>query len=150
MIDLSKKKKTFTTDSFSVDTEKLQKVKEKLGTILEKIRIIDCEESIDSGSEHSLLFRLDPKFTNLIERSMSLFFFYQGDVEQLLSTHDYGFLKYQKFRNYLVDSKGEDDGVLQPIFKTRLDFFQYDFIKQLENTLRTVEEMKLGDGTNSA
>lgn len=81
---------------------------------------------------------------------MSLFFFYQGDVEQLLSTHDYGFLKYQKFRNYLVDSKGEDDGVLQPIFKTRLDFFQYDFIKQLENTLRTVEEMKLGDGTNSA
>ena len=147
LIELSKKKKrTFSSDSVSIDTKKLQNVKDKLTIILESIRNIDCQESIDSGAEHSLLFRLEPKFTNLIERSMNLFFFYQSDVEQLLSTHDYGFLKYQKFRNYLDFRKGAsqaDDKVLKPIFKTKLDFFQYDFIKQFEGTLRSLEEMRI-------
>ena len=92
---MPKKKRDFKSDLVQIDEKKLQTVKEKLEQILQSIREIDCQESIEGKVDNSLLFRLEPQFTNLIQMSMNLFFFYQGDIEQLLTTHDYGFQKYQ-------------------------------------------------------
>ena len=76
---------------------------------------------------------------------MNLFFFYQGDLEQLLTTHDYGFQKYQNFANYINFNKtkkpGDHSEVLQPIFTTTFDCYQYDFVRQFVQTLHAVEEM---------
>ena len=118
-------------------------------------------------NQKSLLFKLNPAHTNILERSLNLFFFYQGDVESLLSTHDYGLLKYEPFTNYStqhfelqqrieeaaldVSLQTQKEEVLQeeilqlPIFPNREQFLRYDFLNKLHSTLYRIEEMKLKD-----
>jgi hypothetical protein len=66
LIDLPKKKKNFRSDLVQIDEKKLQHVKDKLTQLLKSIREIDCQESIEGKANSSLLFRLEPRFTNLI------------------------------------------------------------------------------------
>ena len=62
--------------------------------------LLNCYEEADKVYSSSFLFKLAPQPLNLLSRCLNLFFFYQGDVEELLSTHDYGFLKYEQFKSY--------------------------------------------------
>ena len=90
----------------TINYQRVEFIKRKLEEILNRIREIDCELSLGTSKntvikkdqqgeevpEHpSLLFKLNPISKNLINRCMNIFFFYQGDIESLLSNHDYGF-----------------------------------------------------------
>ena len=91
------------------------------------------------------LFKLDSRFCNTIQRSMNLFFFYQSDIESLLSTHDFGFYQYQKFQNFLDHSNSENTHILKPVFTSRNLFLEYDLMNFFIQSLQQIEEMKLKD-----
>ena len=76
---------------------------------------------------------------------MNLFFFYQSDIESLLSTHDFGFYQYEKFLNYLDHSKTSCSGALKPVFQDRNQFLEYDLMNIFSGSLFMIEEMKLKD-----
>jgi hypothetical protein len=78
---------------------------------------------------------------------MSLFFFYQADIESLLSTHDFGFYQYQQFKNYLDHSNKNpsQESILKPVFGERKQFLEYDLLNTFSGSLYLIEEMKLKD-----
>ena len=74
-----------------------------------------------------------------------MFFFYQSDIESLLSTHDFGFYQYQKFQNYLDHSSPDNAHILKPVFTSRNTFLEYDLMTVFIQSLQQIEEMKLKD-----
>eukprot|EP00347_Sterkiella_histriomuscorum_P004973 403358381 len=129
----------------AVNFKQVQKIEEKLHEFFKGVRFII------NGNGDQMLFKIDNKILNLLNRCMNLFFFYQtSDPFEQLNMHDYGFYQYEEFQNYLTyqnqiktKSRKEYAQYLKPIFKKRNQFIKYDAFTQLQVAFEQVKEMKI-------
>eukprot|EP00347_Sterkiella_histriomuscorum_P003951 403362310 len=115
---------------------------EKLSAKISKwIREIS-EENIINGKK--VLFFRDNAQTEKLKICLRLFFFYQKkDAYETLLDHDYGFYRYESFKNYLSNRESDpNNDNLKPIFQCREDFLAFDEASQVIGS--TFEFLQMG------
>jgi len=89
---------------------------------LNREKILKSLHGVNEGKSHCLVESVKAVFA----RCVRLFFFFQRkDAYETLLIHDYGFYKFESFRNYLAN-KEEGLPFLQPIFRERAELVEYD------------------------
>ena len=101
-------------------------------------------------------FKVNEKVSNLFERCVNLFYFYQGgDPFEQLSAHDYMHHKYESFMNFLTQTNPEltkrkymqvhesYKDILLPIFSDRKQYIEFDGFTQLLYCFQHIDELKI-------
>lgn len=96
-----------------------------------------------AANENNRSYYLSTTAKSLFSRCMRLFFVYQRmDTYETLMLHDYGFYKFEKFKNY-TEHRNEGHPYLQPLFASRDQNITYDESSQMITACMKYYELKL-------
>ena len=116
-----------------------KKISKKLDTSKTRAKLTEIIHGIRSISNGEITFKVNERVSNLFQRCVNLFYFYQGgDPFDQLSSHDYMHHKYETFRNFLTHTNPEltkkryekvpesYKDILLPIFSDRSQYIEFD------------------------